>query len=109
MKRKDVILKQATIIVCTILITLFVKDMVDSNYYKNKISQIKQENIVLPTEKKGSVMIYDENEKCFKKYSGYMHFSQKVINNEKYIYINCDEAKMTSKMIFDWENMEEEQ
>lgn len=108
MKRKDVIIRRLIIITVTSLIVLIVKDVIDMNYYENKIEQVKQENIVLPTEKKGTIMIYDKDEKCFKTYTGYLHFSQKVIDDEKGVYISCDEAKMTSKMIFDWENREKE-
>lgn len=108
MKRKDLIIKRAVPIIMSVLIAIIVKGVIDKNYYERKIEAIKQENIMLPSEKVGSIMIYDKDEKCFKTYTGYLYVKKKIINNQDGIYINCDEAKITSKIFFDWESVEEE-
>lgn len=103
MKRKDVIFRNAAVIAAVMVITATATHMYDAAAHHRQVETFNRESIIMPAEKWGVITIYDAETKEFKKYSGYMTFQKMEIMGENGVSINCDEAKMLSKMIFNIE------
>lgn len=101
MKRKDVIIRKVVVIVAIVAATAVITHIYDSYVHGKDIQDLEEKNIIMPTDKWGTIMLYDEESNKVVKYTGLMTFQEVQIMGEAGVSINCSEAQLISSMMFD--------
>lgn len=100
-KRKDVIIKKVLVIAAIIAATAVITHIYDSYVHGKDIQALEEKNVIMPTDKWGTIMLYDAESNKVVKYTGLMTFQEVQIMGETGVSINCGEAQLISSMMFD--------
>ena len=101
LKRKDVIIKKVIVIAAIVIATAVTTHLYDLYEHKKDIQELEEKNIIMPTDKWGTIMLYDAESDKIVKYTGLMTFQEVQIMGETGVSINCGEAELISSMMFD--------
>lgn len=102
-KRKDVIIRKTLVIAAIVAATAATTHIYDSQAHKKDIQQLEENNIIMPTDKWGTIMMYDAAANKVVKYTGLMTFQEVQIMGETGVSINCGEVELISSVMFDIE------
>ena len=102
-KRKDVIIRKVLAIAAIVMITAVTTHLYDSSIHTESIQELEEKNIIMPTDKWGTITMYDADQNKIVKYTGLMTFQEVQIMGESGVSINCGEAQLISSMMFNTE------
>lgn len=89
LKRKDVIIKRAIVIIAMITVTALITHMFDRN-------NMKSDN-KLPTQSWGAINVYDHESKTVREYYGLLYFEPVETMGEKGVHIYTAAAKLITE------------
>ncbi len=102
MKRKELLLRKAAVVAGIVVISSLATHIIDKQTMQKsmneEIAELKQENVIMPCEKWGTITIYNSTEDCIESYTGYLSFTSMPIMGERGVYVNCDEARLLQRM-----------